>query len=116
MSAEVERELTAEEIETLRELIEVRAVIAAHQETEAKLKSQLAVSLDEVTHGLIDGEHVLTISRSYPERFDLTAFREDHGLLARSYTRPVENPIVKVLPRMAAKPTILARGARLLES
>jgi hypothetical protein len=114
--AEVERELTGEEIETLRALIEVRTIIAKYQESEAKLKSQLAVALDEVTHGLIEGEHVLTISRSHPERFDLTAFREDHGLLARSYTRPAETPVVKVLPRMAAKPAIFARGARLLES
>lgn len=116
LESEQARELTEHEMGLLAELVAVRDAIKVHEETEAKLKSQLASSLDTHTHGLIDDTHVVTISRSRPERFDLPSFRRDHDLLARAYMKPADNEMVRVLPRQAARDLILQRGASILEA
>ena len=113
MSAESElaRELTADEQGLLYDLVIARQMLAQAKENEEKAKSQLAASLDEHTHGLIDDIHVVTVTRSRPERFDINSFRNDHELLARAYMRPVEAEVVRVLVRPAAKQAAIRAGA-----
>ena len=111
IESELARELTPDEQALLYDLVIARQALAQAKENEEKVKAQLAASLDTFTHGLIDDVHVVTVSRSTPEKFDLTNFRTDHELLARAYMRPAEVETVRVLVRPAAKQAAIRAGA-----
>jgi hypothetical protein len=105
--SEVERELTDHEIDLLLDLVSANEVVRMAEETARKVKDQLAASMDGFTHGLVDGTHVVTISRSRPERFDIKRFRAENEVTAKAYTVSAEADVVRVLPRPAA--TLLDR-------
>lgn len=104
--SELERELTDHEIDLLIDVVEAVHVVKLAEENARKAKEQLAASMDQFTHGLVDGTHVVTISRSRQERFDITRFRRENAVTAKAYTI-TGSEIVKVLPRPAA--TLLDR-------
>jgi hypothetical protein len=107
---EVWRELHDEEIELLHVVVEMREQIKILEEVEKKHREQLIASMDGYTHGLINDTHVVTISRSRPERFNVSRFRQEHELLAQQYTTQAESDTVRVLPRPAARGLTASRG------
>lgn len=106
IEAEIERELTDHEIDLLLDVVAANEVVRLAEENARKAKDQLAASMDGYTHGLVDGTHVVTISRFRQERFDVKRFRAENEVTAKAYT-VVGAEVVKVLPRPAA--TLLDR-------